>query len=86
MASAARTFPVDLPEETIGDRADSSVSAELRLLWVIEAVRHGRISAGRAARTMEMPLARFLREASAHGVAVIDAEPGEIESEVGPRT
>lgn len=85
MARPVRTFPVDLPEETIGDRADSSVVEELRVLWVIDAVRQGRISTGRGARALGIPLARFLREASAHGVAVLDAEPGEIEAEVGSR-
>lgn len=63
-----------------------SVVAELRVLWVIEAVRKGRISTGCGARVLGMPLARFLREASAYGLAVLDAEPGEVEAEVGSRT
>jgi len=83
MARAARTFPVELPEETVGDRPEASVAEELLLLWVIESVRQGRVSTGRAARAVGMPLARFLREASAHGLAVLDAEPGEIADEVG---
>lgn len=85
MEQGSRTYPVDLPEETTRDRPDASVIAELRVLWVIEAVRKGRISTGRGARVLGMPLARFLREASAHGLAVLDAEPGEVEAEVGPR-
>jgi len=47
--------------------------------------RKGRISTGRGARVLGMPLARFLREASAHGLAVLDSEPGEVQAEVGSR-
>lgn len=84
-AARSRTFTVELPEESLGDHPTESVAAELRLLWIIEQVREGRISTGRGAKMVGAPLARFLRDLSAHGVAVLDAEPGELEAEVGPR-
>lgn len=84
-AARSRTYTVDLPEESVGDRPRQAVVEELRLLWVASQVRERRISTGRGARMLGMPLARFLRELSAHGVAVLDAEPGELAAQVGAR-
>ncbi len=82
-AARSRTFTVELPEDSLGGEPAQVVVTELRLLWVIEQVRSQRISTGRGARVLGMPLARFLRELSAHGVAVLDAEPGELAAQVG---
>lgn len=58
------------------------MSAQLRMLWLVEQVRERRMTWGKAARLADMSQAAFLRELGSHGVPVFDYDPGELEAEL----
>jgi predicted HTH domain antitoxin len=64
---------VELPPEAvdIDVRSVGELAADLRLLWIIDRVRAGRISVGKAAGLAGMDRWSFMRAMGEHGVPVI---------------
>jgi predicted HTH domain antitoxin len=64
---------VELPSEAvdIGRRSAGALATELRLLWIIDRVRAGRISVGKGAELAGMDRWSFMQMMGEHGVPVI---------------
>ncbi len=64
---------VELPREAldIDIGAVGELAAELRLLWILDRVRAGRISVGKGAELAGMDRWSFMRTMGEHGVPVI---------------
>lgn len=75
------TIPVSLPADA-GQEPPVELAERLRLLWVLDEVRLGRMTRMRAARVLHMSIDAFLREADGHGVPAIDYDPGDLASEL----
>ncbi len=75
---------VELPAEAAGPGAADTkqLAHELRLLWILEQVRTGAISVGRAAQLAGVDRWRFLKIMSEHGQAAISYSPTELDSEL----
>ena len=83
MAASNQTLRVSVELPLAAGAADpATVSAELRLLWIIEQVRFRRLGVGKAAELAEMPRAAFMQLLGTHGIPVIDHEPAELEGEL----
>jgi predicted HTH domain antitoxin len=64
---------VELPPEAVDVdlRSIGALATELRLLWIIDRVRTGRISVGKAAELAGMDRWSFVRTMGEHGVPAI---------------
>ena len=67
----------------VGAEPDArALGEELRLLWIIERVRHHDLSVARGAELLAMPQATFMQTLGEHGVPVIDHSPQDLEREL----
>jgi predicted HTH domain antitoxin len=84
--SAARPYAVEveLPAEAFRHHPWSAaeISAELRLLWLVDQVRQRRLGYAKAAELACMPQAGFVRVLGAHRVSPFDLDDEEIEREI----
>jgi predicted HTH domain antitoxin len=67
---------VELPAEAVDTdgRSVEELASELRLLWLIERVRSGRISLGKGAELAGMDRRSFMRAMSERGVPVLSGQ------------
>lgn len=84
MSVPARTVAVavDLPWGRSVEPDARSLGTELRLLWLIEEVRHRRLGIGKASELAELPRAAFMRVLGEHGVPVIDYSVDDFDREL----
>lgn len=75
---------VELPADGLpeGGAEPAEVAKQLELLWVLEQVRHHRISAGRGAELAGLRRYDFMLLMSQHGIPVIDLSPEELDAEL----
>ena len=75
---------VELPAEAadIDGRSTGELASELRLLWIIDRVRSGGISLGRAAVLAGMDRWSFMQAMSAHGVPAIGYSVEDLKKDV----
>jgi len=80
----ARTVEVAvrIPWGRAGEPDPGSLRRELRLLWLVEEVRHHRLGIGKAASFAELPRAAFMQVLGAHGVPVIDDDADDLDCEL----
>jgi predicted HTH domain antitoxin len=71
MAQSNVTVSLDLPADA-GQEPIEALTVRLRLLWVLDEVRQGRMTRVRAAEIVGLGLDAFLGEAAARGVDAID--------------
>lgn len=64
------TIPVDVPEEAIALSRESAdqVRDHLRTLWILDLIRKGRISTGKAAELLALPVASMMELMAANGL------------------
>jgi predicted HTH domain antitoxin len=76
---------VELPAEAaqVDGRAPDAIAADLRLLWVLDRVRTGRISIGKAAELASMNRWDFMRVMGEHEIPVINYPPEDLARELG---
>lgn len=82
MVEAPVTVSVDLPPDARREPIDA-LAGRLRLLWVLDEVREGRMTRVRAAELAGLGLDAFLREAAARGVDAIDYDLDDFRQEIG---
>jgi predicted HTH domain antitoxin len=77
-------FLVELPREAvdIDGRSVTELATELRLLWIIDRVRAGRISVGKGAEFAGMDRSSFARMLGEHNVAVFAYSAADLRSDV----
>jgi predicted HTH domain antitoxin len=65
------TIPVELPSEALvcSNEAPQEVGIHLRLLWLLEQVRTGHLSTGKAAELLGLTISDFMKSMAAHGIA-----------------
>lgn len=73
---------VELPEDAVQGRDLDALADELRVLWLLDQVRHHRLSAGRAAELAALPLSRFLELMAQHRIPVIDLDDEALRDEL----
>ncbi len=80
----SRTVQVELPEEVfeVHPWDPERISAELRLLWLLEQVRERRLGHGKAAELAGLPRARFLQIMGQHRLTAFDYDPNELDEEL----
>jgi predicted HTH domain antitoxin len=80
----SRTVQVDLPEEVFESHPwdPERISAELRLLWLLEQVRERRLGHGKAAELSGLTRARFLQIMGQHRITAFDYDSKELEEEL----
>ena len=80
----SRTVQVELPAEAFETHPwePERISAELRLLWLIELVRERRLGHGKAAELAGVPRAEFLKCMGAHGISPFDLDDDELDREL----
>lgn len=80
----SRTVQVELPEEAfeVHPWDPERISAELRLLWLLEQVRERRLGHGKAAELAGLPRARFLQIMGQHRLTAFDYDPNELDEEL----
>jgi predicted HTH domain antitoxin len=63
------TIPVDIPSEALAcsHEAHQEVGIQLRLLWLLEQVRTGLLSTGKAAELLGLTVYGFMATMAAHG-------------------
>jgi hypothetical protein len=66
------TVTLDLPPDAEAENPDELVR-RLRLLWVLDEVRQGRMTRLRGAKQLGLSLDEFLRQALNHGLDAIEA-------------
>lgn len=80
------TFVVEmeLPSDflSILNVSKSEIELRLRELFVIELFREGRISSGKGAELLGIPLWDFLQILSRHQIDYLSQTPGELEAEL----
>ena len=82
MAEPHVTITVDLPPDAVREPREA-LAARLRLLWVVDEVRQGRMTRVRGAQLAGLSLDAFLHEAAAHGVDAIDLDIDDFRQELG---
>ncbi|MEM9556262.1 MAG: UPF0175 family protein [Acidobacteriota bacterium] len=68
--------------EAVGDRERRSLARELQQLWLLEEVRKGRLSTGRAAALAQLTVAEFLALMHDHGISPFNYEIDELADEL----
>lgn len=76
------TIAVDLPSNASRE-APEALARRLRLLWVLDEVRCGRLTRVRAASELGLSIDALLSEAAAHGVDAIDYDLSDLRDELG---
>jgi predicted HTH domain antitoxin len=78
------TVPVDLPLEAIDvdGRSPGEIAGDLRLLWIIDRVRCGRVSVGKGAQLAAMDRWSFVRALGEHGVSAISYPVEDLQKDV----
>jgi predicted HTH domain antitoxin len=82
MAQPHITVTIDLPSDA-GSEPIEALARRLRLLWVLDEVRQGRMTRMRAAQVVGIGIDAFLQEAAAHGVDAIDYDLEDFRKELG---
>jgi predicted HTH domain antitoxin len=82
MAESPVTITIDLPPDAVREPREA-LAARLRLLWVVDEVRQGRMTRVRGAQLAGLGLDAFLCEAAAHGVDAIDLDLDDFRQELG---
>lgn len=72
---------VDLPPDARREPVEA-LAQRLRLLWVLDEVRQGRLTRVRAAALAGLGLDSFLREAAVRGVDAIDYDLDDFQQEL----
>lgn len=84
--SPARPYAVEveLPAEAFRHHPWSAaeLSAELRLLWLVDQVRQRRLGYAKAAEFARMPQAAFVRVLGSHRVSPFDLDDDELAREI----
>lgn len=75
------TVTLDLPPDAEGESVEE-LGRRLRLLWVLDEVRQGRMTRLRAAHLVGVGLDEFLRQASSRGLDAIDYDLEDFRSEL----
>jgi predicted HTH domain antitoxin len=80
-----RTIEVELPEEAFNQAPwePDRVAEEMRLLWLLEQVRHRRLGFGKAAELAGLPLDRFLDLMHEHQITPFNYDADELDRELG---
>jgi predicted HTH domain antitoxin len=73
-------LPADAIPEAEIERAE--LAGELRRLWILEQVRHHRISVGRGAELASVPLRDFMSWMGEHGIPVFDEDPAALDADL----
>jgi predicted HTH domain antitoxin len=81
MPKSQITIAVDLPSDAKRE-SKALLAARLRMLWVLDEVRQGRMTRVRAAAVLGISLDDFLREAASHGVDAIDYDLEDFKQEL----
>ena len=84
-ASKHRTYRVDLPEDLVAD-APEEVSRRLRLLWVLDAVRRGTISAARGGELLGLSRFDMYDLMARHGLSLVEWDAEELARELSAAT
>ncbi len=84
MPAPARTVEISvaLPWDRGGEPDVPALGRDLRLLWLIEEVRHHRLGVGKGASLASMPRAAFMRALGERGVPVIDYAADDLDREL----
>jgi hypothetical protein len=77
----AVTVTIHLPPDAESEEPEA-LAHRLKLLWVLDEVRQGRMTRLHAAKLMGTSLDDFLREASNHGLDAIDYELDDFRQEL----
>ena len=79
------TIPVEVPTEALAcsNEAPQEVSIHLRLLWLLEQVRTGHLSIGKAAELLGMSISDFMDTMAAHGIPHPNYSVDDLRREVG---
>jgi predicted HTH domain antitoxin len=79
------TIPVEVPSEALAcsNEAPQEVGVHLRLLWLLEQVRTGNLSTGKAAELLGLPIADFMTTMAAHGIPHPNYSVDDLRREVG---
>ena len=84
--SASRPYAVEveLPAEAFRHRpwVASDVSADLRLLWLVDQVRQRRIGYAKAAGLAGLPQAAFVKVLGEHHITPFDLDDAELDREL----
>jgi hypothetical protein len=75
------TVTLDLPPDAGGESPDE-LAQRLRLLWVLDEVRQGRMTRLRGAKLLGFSLDEFLRQAADHGHDAIDHDVDDFRQEL----
>lgn len=90
MSSTSRAYSVqvELPAEAFRHRpwSPSQVSADLRLLWLIDQVRQRSLGYAKAAELAQMPQAAFVRAMGEHHVSPFDLDEENLDRELAAGT
>ena len=83
-ASRPYSVEVELPAEAFRHRpwSASEVSSDLRLLWLVDQVRHRRLGYATAADLAGMAQAAFVKVLGAHHISPIDLDDQELDREI----
>jgi predicted HTH domain antitoxin len=76
------TVSVELPADAQRESPDA-LADRLRLLWVLDEVREGRMTRVRAAELAGLSLDALLREAAVRGIDAIDYDLDDFRRELG---
>lgn len=73
-ASPCVKVTVELPLEAarLENLSIEAIAADLRLLWILDRVRTGRISIGKGARLVALDRWAFMRVMDEHGIPIIN--------------
>jgi predicted HTH domain antitoxin len=79
------TIPVEVPSEALActDEAPQAVGIHLRLLWLLEQVRTGHLSTGKAAELLGLSITEFMSTMAAHGIPHPNYSVDDLRREVG---
>ncbi len=73
---------IDLPTD-VDPAGTDALQVELRLLWVLNQVRRGRISVGKGAELASMDRWSFIALLGEHGIPVMAYPSSDLERELG---
>lgn len=80
----SRSVQVELPDEVFESHPwdPDRISADLRLLWLLEQVRERRLGHGKAAELADLSRARFLQIMGQHKITAFDYDQDELDKEL----
>jgi predicted HTH domain antitoxin len=79
------TIPVEVPAEALAfsNEAPQEVGVHLRLLWLLEQVRIGHLSTGKAAELLGLTISDFMTTMAAHCIPHPNFSVDDLRREVG---